>query len=543
MPSKERYQEYQDQICKAILILVKRSVFKALNDHEATELEGLLETLSNLDPQPATSEALCGFGERALQRRWDDPEAVDDLFENHMDGISCFGDDHDSGSETGDEQVLAKINETLPVVFDDDEDAPIRPEVPESFEDEGALDKFYHATADAFFALAKFLIHGDLNDENCREIQYHYTVLRVLDPSHINCDSYAKIYRDAVSDDKNMTMALEVENYEPSSEWGYDELNPSLKRTFFAEWKHWKKLSAQEKAAIKALKSPSENMDVWKEEKRLRRRVLVPDMPKFPKNLDVLERYNLQQSLEVDVHRVLLRAKKRALLQDEVDYLNKVLPLLKGHPSHHRLHSLVRKAGKKKLRLTEMMAVRAMAGDDDAVAETSGQEAELSILEMMIQNLNGKAEDSSEVLQQIQDTAVNTIQIYRRPIYHSGANAGRNPSTPAVYQEHFGNLATFLKASPPPFPQGSSFIIRLCLVVTPLGSVLGLTHKAQLQAPMHSIIVGVIHAQEPATRALLIWDVNILATERNKSKNSLHDQTVALVGRDRNLGIETSVWS
>jgi hypothetical protein len=39
------------------------------------------------------------------------------------------------------------------------------------------------------------------------------------------------------------------------------------------------------------------------------------------------------------------------------------------------------------------------------------------------------------------------------------------------------------------------------------------------------VIVGVVHTCDPKSRALLVWDANILRTELNKTKESLHAST------------------
>jgi hypothetical protein len=55
----------------------------------------------------------------------------------------------------------------------------------------------------------------------------------------------------------------------------------------------------------------------------------------------------------------------------------------------------------------------------------------------------------------------------------------------------------------------------------------------QLNKPTDTVIVGIIHMCNPKARCPLLWDANILLTELNKSKESLHASTRDVLRRAR----------
>jgi hypothetical protein len=99
--------------------------------------------------------------------------------------------------------------------------------------------------------------------------------------------------------------------------------------------------------------------------------------------------------------------------------------------------------------------------------------------------------------------------------------------TPTIYGDEFGNLATFLRCTPAAslrnFPDSAD--IHLALLLTLVEPTKGVSHIDQLRRPTHTVIVGIVHTCNPKLRALLVWDANILCTEPNKTKESLHTST------------------
>jgi hypothetical protein len=67
--------------------------------------------------------------------------------------------------------------------------------------------------------------------------------------------------------------------------------------------------------------------------------------------------------------------------------------------------------------------------------------------------------------------------------------------------------------------------IHLALLLTALESTQGVSHMNQPCRPTHAVIVGIVHTCNPNSRALLVWDANILCTEPNRTKESLDTST------------------
>ncbi|KAJ7668974.1 hypothetical protein B0H14DRAFT_3538860 [Mycena olivaceomarginata] len=214
---------------------------------------------------------------------------------------------------------------------------PPSAEVPD-FSKDGTLDHYSNEVQDRFFILTKA---GNLTVNETRELMYYYVMLRLVDHSGPNHENYSILYNNCI----DVTLSLEADDinnsYQPSAKRGYDSTNPSLRRTFYADLLHWRRLSDQEKAEIKALGSNphSENISFLamhtisddEDEDKMASEKQLPPLPTLPRGLSNEERYNIQQKLEPDARAVLMRALHRKLNKREGKYLRKLVELLRGN--------------------------------------------------------------------------------------------------------------------------------------------------------------------------------------------------------------------
>ncbi|KAJ7196236.1 hypothetical protein GGX14DRAFT_403439 [Mycena pura] len=499
-------------------------------------------------------------------------------------------DDEDKG--TDDESVAKKIDQLLPP-FTDSSD---RPHIP-NFRDDGVLDGYFNEVQDKFFELTAAAELEDLTVNQTRELMFYYTMLRLVDHSALNHREYKTLYNNCHSKTHSLQATNLNKSYQPSAERGHDSTKNTLHRTAYGEFCHWTHLSNDERADYKDLQSNAARpADVFtsedEDETKIANKKTLPTLPKFPKGLSKAHLYNFQQEEEPNARSVLTRAKHRlqawsrldqlvhapgpgytwellpnqqgdldsssdecqcmaaqcrSITGREVGYLQKLLTLLEGHPVHNRISHLLMKAKKSKLNPADLLELRAMAGnsesaenEDDMDKDAEMQDVEvtdesLSLLHSIISDLGAQAENCGVVLEMIQKQAKEGIMIYHLPLYHTSASASKNPRTPAVYAAQFGNLSRFLRHPPATFLQNSSdsVDIRLALLLTPLENTKGVSHVDQLNKPTHTVVVGIVHLCNPKSRALLIWDANILFTERHKSKESLHPSTQAVIKRAR----------
>jgi hypothetical protein len=134
------------------------------------------------------------------------------------------------------------------------------------------------------------------------------------------------------------------------------------------------------------------------------------------------EHYNFQQKLEPEARAMLMRALKRKLNTAERKYLVEVLKLLHGHPSHNRIAHLFRKAKEGKLITTDMVQLRAMAGNGEASERGDDLDGDvemhsvdgtdhINFLKSMICDLGPWAEHSGTVLEKINKHAKDGIHV------------------------------------------------------------------------------------------------------------------------------------
>ncbi|KAJ7191257.1 hypothetical protein GGX14DRAFT_579107 [Mycena pura] len=561
----EALKKYEEELVHLFLILVKRSIFLPSTDDEKEAINTILDLIDCLHgEQRVYYSVFRKFAASACKGRWEDPERMEQLFSKYLDGrrISVFGsreqdadaeesdgssDEDDEDKGTDDESVAKKINQLLPP-FTDSSD---RPHIP-NFRDDGVLDGYFNEVQDKFFELTAAAELEDLTVNQTRELMFYYTMLRLVDHSALNHREYKTLYNNCHSKTHSLQATNLNKSYQPSAERGHDSTKNTLRRTAYGEFCHWTHLSNDERADYKDLQSNAARpADVYtsedEDETKIANKKTLPTLPKFPKGLSKAHLYNFQQEEVPNARSVLTRAKHCALNRREVGYLQKLLTLLEGHPVHNRISHLLMKAKKSKLNPADLLELRAMAGnsesaenEDDMDKDAEMQDVEvtdesLSLLHSIISDLGAQAENCGVVLEMIQKQAKEGIMIYHLPLYHTSASASKNPRTPAVYAAQFGNLSRFLRHPPATFLQNSSdsVDIRLALLLTPLENTKGVSHVDQLNKPTHTVVVGIVHLCNPKSRALLIWDANILFTERHKSKESLHPSTQAVIKRAR----------
>ncbi|KAJ7877724.1 hypothetical protein B0H14DRAFT_3130147 [Mycena olivaceomarginata] len=545
----EAIANYEAELINLFLTLVKRSVFLTLNDDEKSAISAILDLIDGLPGgQPAYYSMFRKFATIARTRRWQDPERTNHLFTEFLykHNISVFGNNNEdanaedssgesSENETDDESVAKRISRLLPPLT---EPAGC-PQVPD-FSKDGTFDSYSNEVQDMFFSLTKAADSEALTDHETRELMYFYTMLRLVDHSVPNHKIYTILYENCIGKTPYLEASSLNEAYQQSSERGYDSTNPSLNRTFYAELLHWRRLSDMEKTEVKVLGSnpngkAMEFISDDENEDEITKKKLVPALPKLPKGLTEVEHYNFQQKLEPEARAMLMRALKRKLNTAERKYLVEVLKLLHGHPSHNRIAHLFRKAKEGKLITTDMVQLRAMAGNGEASERGDDLDGDVEMhsvdgtdhidfLKSMICDLGPWAEHSGTVLEKINKHAKDGIHIHHVPLYHTSASASKNSRTPRIYGDEFGNLATFLRGTPAAslrkFPGSAE--IHLALLLTSIEPTKGVSHINQLCRPTHTVIVGIVHTCDPKSRALLVWDANILRTELNKTKESLH---------------------
>ncbi|KAJ7718505.1 hypothetical protein B0H14DRAFT_2643328 [Mycena olivaceomarginata] len=194
-----------------------------------------------------------------------------------------------------------------------------------------------------------------------------------------------------------------------------------------------------------------------------------------------------------------------------------IKPLRLDFPKHHMESSL-------SLLSVEELSQAACKSPSPCQVNRKGTDY-VDFLKLMICDLGPRAEHSGTVLEKINEHTKDGIHIH-----HS-----KNSRTPTIYGDEFGNLATFIRGTPAAsirnFPGSAD--IHLALLSTSIEPTKGVSHINQLSRPTHTVIVGIVHTCDPTSRALLVWDANILRTELNKTKESLHASTRDTLRRAR----------
>ncbi|KAJ7821787.1 hypothetical protein B0H14DRAFT_2599035 [Mycena olivaceomarginata] len=367
------------------------------------------------------------------------------------------------------------------------------------------LDSYSNNVQDRFFSLTKAADSEALTDNETQELMYFYTILRLVDHSVPNHKIYTILYENCIGETDSLEASNLNEAYQQSSERGDDSTNPSLNQTFYAELLHWRCVNynlldfctkidmvtvvGHGKKEVKVLGSNQngkamEFISDEENEKDMAKKKLVPILPNLPKGLSEAKLYNFQQKLEPDARAVLMRAIGHKLVKAEEN----IWPKFWGS-------------------CMVIPATVVFAGNID-------------FLKSMIGDLGPRAENSGTILEKLNEHAKDGIQIHHIPLYHTSTSASKNSCTPTIYGDEFGNLATFLHGTPAAslknFPDSAE--IHLALLLT-------LIEPTQ---------VGIVHTCNPKLRVLLLWDVNILHTELNKTKESLDTSTQDALRQARN---------
>ncbi|KAF7378434.1 hypothetical protein MSAN_00270300 [Mycena sanguinolenta] len=151
----------------------------------------------------------------------------------------------------------------------------------------------------------------------------------------------------------------------------------------------------------------------------------------------------------------------------------------------------------------------------------------LSLITKTIADLGTNATEAGAILVSIREHARSGIYIGPRPLYHTSDQTKKKPLTPPVFREGFGSLNSFFKKVT------RTHELWLGLVITPVNYAVGVSHERLLSGGNHAVVVGVIYGRNSHSRALLVWDVHVVDTDRQKSKASLHKKTLAAIERAR----------
>ncbi|KAJ7849134.1 hypothetical protein B0H14DRAFT_2582691 [Mycena olivaceomarginata] len=170
-----------------------------------------------------------------------------------------------------------------------------------------------------------------LDSSALQRLQTH-TILRLVDHSVPNHKIYTILYENCIGEKDSLEASNLNETYQQSSE-----------------------LSDMEKKEVKVLGSNPNG-----------KKKNDAHNPKASKEIERGETVQFPAKLEPDARAVLMRAVGCKLVKAEEKYFAKVLRLLCGHPSHGRISHLFGKAKVGKLTATDMVQLRAIAGNGEA---------------------------------------------------------------------------------------------------------------------------------------------------------------------------------
>ncbi|KAJ7937642.1 hypothetical protein B0H13DRAFT_1852277 [Mycena leptocephala] len=487
-------EKYKVAVLQLFFTLVKRSIFLTLDEKLIESFNTLPCDKTNLIP------TLTGFKTVAKNRDWT-PDRVNCLMQFlDLIKVGTYGCKPEDAGDTDDEHVgeqirfrilLADSNDSNDSNDSDDDDLPVVP----SFAEDTDLDTFRAHIQDRFYALAKLARNKQgLKHKHKVTLKYCRATLRVVDTNYRNQQNYDIILKHSLTGKFSGTSASMIEVFQP-----------------------WSEMSDDQKLELKALGPDKDKADDMimnevssgEDEDELAADSTLPEVPTISENLDNIGCYHAQQELVPTARAFLFRATKHPLTPEEWEYFEQLLNLLDGHTASDRLVGLFNKAKRTTLSSVNEMELRTMAGNAQPDEEMGRGD---------FRNPQENWRPCAEW-----DLCLLPSQIEPKPLYHSTAKAKKNSSTPPVYKTHFGNLLTFLKRSP------GQETIALGLLVTSLQPLICRSHEAQLKDRTHAIVVGVIHGSSPPSRALLVWDVNVLWTDPNKGQQSLHSQTRALL--------------
>ncbi|KAF7336589.1 hypothetical protein MSAN_02291100 [Mycena sanguinolenta] len=392
------------------------------------------------------------------------------------------------------------------------------------FEDEN-LDRYYHEVRDAFFALLRRSRAGDSSDAEARELCFYRAVLRAVETDADNDKQFSALYgvRLAPYPDGGPEPEL-LRSYAPGGV-------ATLRRTPLAELEAWGQMTSAQRKRLLAQDGKSDPMDVSDDEAEdglAAPPLQLPPVPR-PKLSASDEHYDRQQRFVPIFRSVALWFGQRRATEEEVAWLGDAAHFLAGHPLCNRAVRIVHLAKDGPLAAAELLGVRTMVSAnalpgepvDVAVSDPPRDERrEVAHLRRMIRDLGPDSTGCAQILGRVQGHAPSTVYVCPTPLYHATARAANAPSVPPLFRQLYGVLSEFLKSRP-------AATLHLGLLVLQLDSVFGVSHAQQVSNVTHAVVIAIVVRPIPNTnrrsRALLVWDANVLSRPKEKTKGSLDD--------------------
>ncbi|KAF7336618.1 hypothetical protein MSAN_02294000 [Mycena sanguinolenta] len=511
-----------EALLRLFMVLVIRSIYMHLNDADHREL---LEVLNAFRTAPVPDLAGLDFGmlqrlaSIGLGRRWDYAERMELAFSiaAACGGVGPFGSHPHAVT---DRTFILRIDRKLPPL----PGADPRPEVPDFFEDEN-LDRYYHEVRDAFFALLRRSRAGDSSDAEARELCFYRAVLRAVETDAENDKQFSALYdlRLPPCPDGGPEPEL-LRSYAPGGV-------ATFRRTPLAELEAWGQMTSAQRKRLLAQDGKSDPMDVSDDEAEDGLAALPLRLPPVPpaKASASDEHYDCQQRLVPIFRAAALCFGQRRATEEEVAWLGDAARFLAGHPLSNRASRISHLAKDGPLAAAELLGVRTMASANALPGEPvdvampdppRDERREVAHLRRMIRDLGPDSTGCAQVLGRVQGHAASTVYVCPTPLYHATARAANAPSVPPLFRQLYGALSEFLKSRP-------AATLHVGLLVLQLDSVFGVSHAQQVSNVTHAVVIAIVVRPIPNTnrrsRALLVWDANVLSRPKEKTKGSLDD--------------------
>ncbi|KAJ7195410.1 hypothetical protein B0H12DRAFT_1082205, partial [Mycena haematopus] len=412
---------------------------------------------------------------------------------------------------------------------------PDAPAVPAYDDDQQAWRSYFFKVRARFFTLAQRLLPvvGGRSQWDLDDLHFYLLLLLILDGSHLHSTDYTGIYNGLVDDELSAALIEAITSFDATS----DPLASSDVRTHFQRYLSFEEENLDFKRPAQfPLELPQHMIDLTDEEGD-------PPPPRRPPRLpaskDINRRYRQQETLLRPVRSFLQSLKDRVLTDEEDAWVRRLPSAYVGHPFHSRFELLARKIRHGTTGddpFTEVHTTAAADDDDSevdvelpparvataAAAVPSAQVASPELVHQMIQRLGVDSIGTDSILDHIRKLAVPNVYVHPQPLYHTTSRAARHASTPPTMRRFFGRLACFLKIVPRERTTGPH--VQLALQVLQLNSTFGHTHSAQLAADTHAAVIALVLwpvGKKEWVRACLVWDANVLAHPRHKTKSSL----------------------
>ncbi|KAJ6453397.1 hypothetical protein C8R45DRAFT_945231 [Mycena sanguinolenta] len=241
-PGPDSRMAYTRTICGKLYSIIKRSILITLDPREKQEANDLLEialTVGNVNSILAQDMEHHVY--LAKKRWWEDPEDVDDVFENATAfEVGVFGPKDEGDDDTDDETFIRHLVRTglefVPTNLD------------------GELDIYAGRILDRFFTLAKTSLKHALNIDDQRRLFTLRDLLRVVDYSSLRNQLYLTICKECTQQTISDLTRERIEGYVSGSWMSQISDNPpQLKRTALLEFKRWRQISNAEKRKYEEL--------------------------------------------------------------------------------------------------------------------------------------------------------------------------------------------------------------------------------------------------------------------------------------------------